>query len=126
MMPHDPYLYDRNGGQKTSALFLSNKKDQHAFLEQLIYTDQLILQTVKAILAKSRIPPAIIIRGDHGFRYLKPPDQDNEAHQLFSAAYFPAGGPAGLPANPSHSMVFRDVLNRYFGTSIPLENGASN
>lgn len=126
MMPHYPYLYDRHGNLKPPVHSPNEIEDPAAFLEQLIYTDQLILQTVKTILAKSRIPPVIIIRGDHGFRFLKPPDRANEAHQLFSAAYFPEGGPAGLPANPSHSMVFRDVLNRYFGTSIPLENGATN
>jgi hypothetical protein len=126
MMPHYPYLYDRHGNLKSPVRSPNEIEDPAAFLEQLIYTDQLILQTVKTILAKSSTPPIIIIRGDHGFRFLKPPDRANEAHQLFSAAYFPEGGSAGLPANPSHSMVFRDVLNRYFGTSIPLENGPAN
>jgi hypothetical protein len=92
----------------------------------LIYADGLLLETVRSILAKSKTPPIIIIRGDHGFRYLPPPDGEGEACQAFFAAYFPEGGSVGLPTNINHAVVFRDVLNRYFGTRIPLESVLSN
>ena len=121
MMPHDPYLYDSHGQTKPMALVLSNKMDSHAYLEQLIYTDQLILKTVRSILSQSKTPPIILVRGDHGFRHLPPPDRDAEEREAFFAAYFPDNRSLDWPANVSHAMVFRDILNRYFGTSIPLE-----
>jgi hypothetical protein len=126
MLPHSPYLYDRHGQLQTSVLFFDNKENPRAYLEQLIYADGLLLETVRSILAKSKTPPIIIIRGDHGFRYLPPPDGEGEACQAFFAAYFPEGGSVGLPTNINHAVVFRDVLNRYFGTRIPLESVPSN
>ncbi len=120
MMPHDPYLYDRHGQFKPSALILSDKEDSHAYLEQLIHTDQLILNTVRNILAQSKVPPIILVRSDHGFRYLPPPNGQTEAMQTFFAAYLPGGGATNLLSGAGHAVVFREIFNRYFGTQIPL------
>jgi hypothetical protein len=126
MMPHSPYYYDRHGQQRELDMAFSEEETPHAYLEQLIYADQLILQTVRTILSDSQTPPVILLRGDHGFRSLPAPDRDDESRATFFAAYLPGSNGECIPSNVTHAVVFRDVLNRYFGTGIPLESGSAN
>ena len=66
--PHPPYLFDRNGKvlsrneyRLTTGWVYTDK-----YVDQLIYVNSVVLETVDAIIAQSDEEPIIIIQGDHG------------------------------------------------------------
>lgn len=71
LIPHGPYIFDRNG-DIVSTEELESRTGSHIadnndyYLHQLIYTSQLITETVDTILSASNSPPIIIIQSDHG------------------------------------------------------------
>lgn len=72
MMPHLPAYFDSTG----KPVYWGHDKSAYAFDEyKKYYRDQLhflntqILECVSGILKDSRIPPIIVLLGDHGFRH---------------------------------------------------------
>jgi hypothetical protein len=121
VLPHPPYTF----GPKGQWVELNPRKSTHeqvseAYINQIIFINQQILDVVDAILSESETPPVIIIQGDHG----PPPDLTNSPGvkmPILNAYYLP-----GLDQEeilyPSISPVntFRVVLGGYFGRDLPL------
>jgi len=119
MLPHSRYLLDSAGCRQRE----TGLPDKERYLEQLKFARKMMVWFYTTIIRND--PRAvIIIQGDHGFRYLdNPVDREAEAHTVFNSMYLsghllPPDTLAGLaiPVN-----TFRIVLNKYFGTRIPLE-----
>lgn len=123
MMPHVPYVFDRHGNLtgKNPSRF-----DKDAYLEQLIYTDRVVLDAIKNIQAASPLPPVIILQGDHGFRFLQTPDRLEESHTILNAYSLPAGGDKLLFKTITPVNSFRVVLNHYFGARLPFVTATNN
>lgn len=73
ILPHPPYVFDRNG-KVMNDIPLSLHWDRaersklgNGYLDQLIYFNTRIKQSIEAILTKSKVPPIIIIQADHGW-----------------------------------------------------------
>ena len=90
MMPHPPFEYDENGNRTRSED--RNSQNNKLYLNQLIYTNKLVLNTIKKILITEKKKPIIIIQGDHGYRFFKTRNskiQRTEAHTIFSSYLLP-------------------------------------
>ncbi len=71
MIPHGPYIFERNG-DIVGAEALASRTGSHIaddnkfYLNQLMYTSDLVIRTVDQIKARSDSPPIIILQADHG------------------------------------------------------------
>jgi hypothetical protein len=121
VIPHPPYSFGADGEWlEINVNTASYEEISRAYINQVEYINGQILQVVDAIQAGSDVPPVIIIQGDHG----PPPDLTNDPSvrmPILNAYALPGVDPAQA-LYPSISPVnsFRVVLNRYFGTDLPL------
>lgn len=123
--PHPPYLFDRDGNQR-SVYFqrlgkLDSWREKNKYIDQLIFINKKTRQVVEDILMKSTIPPIIIIQGDHGTALntdLGSVTKENLAERMdiLNAYYLPMGGNKILYENITPVNSFRKVFNYYFGT----------
>jgi hypothetical protein len=106
--PHPPYIFNPDGSLVPDPEEIDpiiGYKNQLAFIEPRI------LDVVSQILDKSRVPPIIIIEGDHGFG-------KKVVTSNLLALYLPDGGAAGLDDHMTLINVFPHIFNTYFGTDI--------
>lgn len=110
--PHGPYVFTADGG-------LSPEQEDvpAGYPAQVSYLNQRVLAAVDEILAKSEIPPIIVIQGDHGAK-----ETFNEYRRLniLNAYYLP--GEAGAQLYPTITPVntFRLIFDIYFGDELGL------
>jgi hypothetical protein len=116
VIPHPPYRFGPNGE------WLDGPPGdlQMGYIGQVIFINREILQVVDTILAKSELPPIIIIQGDHG-----PPQQlapsPAQKMPILNAYYLPGLDPRKvLYSSISPVNTFRLILNSYFGQTLPL------
>lgn len=114
--PHTPYMFDRYGNaiEKPPGWTVLDERSYviwpDAFVDQLIFVNNKVLETVDQILAKSDVPPIIIIQADHG----------HYSTRILSAYYLPGGGDALLYPSITPVNNFRLILDYYFGTHLGL------
>ena len=125
LMPHPPYVFDRDGSPLPSGLPL-----QEGYLRQLEYTNQEILKLMDRLIhAKSQ--PIIILSADEGeyppeFSYAQDFPADATDAQLLqklnilNAYHLPDSDYSELYPTISPVNSFRIILNRYFGTHLSL------
>jgi hypothetical protein len=120
MMPHNPYYFRSDGtviGEK--AALLSNS-DRNAYLEQLKFTNKVLVDVVDDLLKRSKSNTVIIIQGDHGFRYLGGRYGEAESHTILNAYYFPDHDYKLLTPDINPVNSFRVIFKKYFGADIEL------
>jgi hypothetical protein len=135
--PHPPFVFDENGvalpHDEPFKLADANQfiKDHSrkayitGYRQQMQYINTLVLETVDAILAKSKTPPIIIIQGDHGpGAYLHWSSLEKtfpaERFSILNAYYFPDQDYSLLYPSISPINSFRVLLNKYFGGQFDL------
>jgi len=132
--PHPPYVFGRKGEEirHDQPFSLSGPARQNGgaeymkmYVDQLHYTDELILKTVEKILSESKTPPIIIIQGDHGPVSYFGEDEVakgnmQEQHAILNAYYFPQQKYDLLYPSVSPVNSFRIVLNTFFGGEYEL------
>lgn len=119
--PHPPFLFGRHGERidnETEDLGELQWKDKSGYIDQLVFCNQRVQETVDRILREARTPPIIIIQGDHGSASS---GYDEASDTLFRErmgilnAYLLPRGPSSLYPSISPVNSFRVVLNDYFG-----------
>lgn len=132
LLPHPPYIFDRHGRclPHEVAETAPEAVRKAAFIEQLIFTNALLLETFDRAREASSRPLIFVIQSDEGpfpERYVRAPLMrwrdftQGELRMKFgiiNAIYFPGG--EGVPAGgrtPINN--FRYVLNRALGLSLP-------
>jgi len=127
--PHPPYLFDKDGGPVPEVAFDMDdwgQEQKQYYLNQLIYINKEVEKLVGEILAKSEVPPIIILQADHGphntFIVGKYPTDDmfKEGMRIFNAYYLPFEGDGPLYDSISPVNTFRIVFNLYFDTDFEL------
>jgi hypothetical protein len=118
MMPHAPFLFDREGRRIRRGMGMDDQSPD-LYLDQLIYENKLLTNAIAGILKNSQAPPIIILQGDHGYRSLFGPHQQEEAFTILNALYLPGSKadwfyPGITPAN-----TFRLIFNHYFDCKYP-------
>ena len=70
VMPHPPYVLDRDGRVVLDISVLRGQwggaANERGYLEQVRYVDRRIMEVIDTILARSSTRPIIILQGDHG------------------------------------------------------------
>jgi hypothetical protein len=132
LLPHPPYLFDRNGrilrhATVANQLEIQNQlwDDREAYVEQLQFVGARVLEAIKRIQATSRREPIIILMSDHGPTLPGEP-RDAGVQGRFAnllAVDLPdadaAAAAALFPDDVVLVNVFRALLSRYFGTDLP-------
>jgi len=119
VVPHPPYSFGPNGEWiEINTNKASYEEISRAYISQILYINDQILQIIDAIQSESETPPVIIIQGDHG----PPPDLTNSPEirmPILNAYYLPDANDGLYPSiSPVNS--FRVVLDHYFGMNLPL------
>jgi hypothetical protein len=129
--PHAPYLFSAKGdtvnntplGIKPDGLEMWQLKGP--YIEQLKFVNMKLNQLVDKILAKTSIPPIIIIQADHGSastgKWDTPTDSlIQERMGIFNAFYLPGNGEKDIIESLTPVNTFKFIFNKYFGTQYTL------
>jgi len=126
LKPHEPYVFDRE-----CRVLPRQREDDYArlYIEQVQCVNRLLLATVRRIQAQSKVPPVILIQGDHGSKMLHaiaydtpqevPPQAARERFGAFGAYYLPGGGAEAFGDTVTVVNVLGNVLRHYFGAHLP-------
>jgi hypothetical protein len=137
--PHPPFVFDREGGDVENNRYFSFKSSNHLidqdgltrsqyrdqFLEQLLFINGKVEALLDSLISNSRIPPIIILRGDHGpgtfsdhsrleYTYL------GDRFSILYAVLIPDACENSLYDSITPVNTFRIIFNTCFGSSIPL------
>ncbi|MDB5205336.1 MAG: synthase family protein [Flavisolibacter sp.] len=115
LMPHPPYLFNKNGQQPDSTVL---KETQ--YIDYLQYTNGQLLKAVTAILHKTETPPIILLLSDHGYRNDDLPAPTPLRFHNFAAIYLPQKDYRQYYKGVSNVNQFRILLNTHFKQQLPL------
>ncbi|MFT5497823.1 MAG: hypothetical protein ACI9TH_003230 [Kiritimatiellia bacterium] len=137
ILPHPPYVFDRNG-EVLEDIPLSLHWDRaersklgNGYLDQLIYFNTRIKASIEGILAKSKVPPIIIIQADHGWVNSGRPEAPitdeaawrphiQERFSILNAYLVPPEIRERLYPSISPVNTFRVVISELFDEDLPL------
>jgi hypothetical protein len=121
-IPHDPYLCDSLGNRidMTVPQKYTDQQKQDAYLQYLVYANQLILNWVEQIQKATKGNAVIIIMSDHGVRPLAHPDQLMRRVDNLNAIYLPNRNYSKWYKQISNVNQFRVLLNELFRQNLPL------
>ena len=117
MIPHDPFVYNADGSPKK----FGTTDIQQGYLEQLKYTNGMLINLVNLINKKSKGKAVIILQGDHGFKSW--PGEENyedKAFQNLNAIYLPDSTYTNYYDGVSPVNTFRLLFNHYFNTNFEI------
>lgn len=128
LVPHHPYLFDREGNVLHEAT-LGNQFDLQArlwnrrgdYLDQLLYVNDAVLAAVAGIEERSVRPAVIVLQSDHGPQLTRGLTHDEQRRVRLAnlAAFRLPGAPAELmPQGDSPVNYFRRILDFYLGTEL--------
>jgi hypothetical protein len=133
--PHPPFVFDQAGKPLDSSNSFTFQdanefpgslgEYKERYVEQVQFVNHQLEQTIDAILARSEIPPIIILQSDHGsglLTDLASPDNTciRERFSPFAAYYLPQVNHEVIPQDVSAVNLFRIILNQYFDAGLPL------
>jgi hypothetical protein len=133
--PHPPFVFDRLGQPTDSSSSFtfqdanefpgSSREYQQKYIEQVLFINYQLQETIDVILAQSDTPPIIILQADHGSGMLTDLTSSaktciRERFSPFAAYYLPDVEPDVLPPDISTVNLFRIILNEYFDAQLPL------
>ncbi len=122
MLPHYPYMFTADGQIQTNPAYLYDpipaKEGVDGYRNQLTFINNRIIPDIKAIIANSKIPPIIIVEGDHGM------EGSNRLKNL-EAYYFPESLKSQIYPTMTPVNSFRIILNGLFDRGLPLLDDAS-
>jgi hypothetical protein len=108
--PHWPHVFGPNGEK------VHERQDSiSGYRDQVIFINKQIDAVIQAILARSTVPPIIVVQGDHGAVIESPIIR----MAIFNAYHLP-GDSQQLYEKISPVNTFRLILNQYFGGKFDL------
>jgi len=119
-MPHPPYYFDAMGNRK-DFVYSNDKKNMDKYLEQLKYTNTLLMNTISGILDSNK-NSVIIVQSDHGFRSYEGKDKSEIEYSVLNSFYFPDGDYSLLNDSSKTINTFRIIFNKYFNQKLELIN----
>jgi hypothetical protein len=126
MMPHGPYVLDRNGRSVGLDYYLDTDRDRgtkRGYIEYLQYSNKKVKSFIDSLIKASAAPPVIILMSDHGFRH---PSVEEKYHFMtLNAIYFPDRQYKGFYDSISNVNQMRVLLNNRFGQKLSLLKDSS-
>jgi len=133
LLPHHPFVFGPDGSVPDPKAAETKTQDQK-YIDHVVYANTKIMATVGTILAKSKIPPIIILQADEGPGDEEKPlailkDSDSKKRiiltvrircGILNAYYLPGVDTSSLPATLTPVNTFRLVFNLYFGGRYPI------
>lgn len=124
LAPHPPFVFDREGRTNWNI----SQTDRDSYVDQVVYINREVTRAIDAILAKSTVPPIIIVQADHGpgFCSAKPDSTDPEADYvqervpILNAYLVPEAMRQKLYPTITPVNTFRLLLTECFGFDYPL------
>lgn len=132
VMPHVPYVFDRDGNVPKHSLLEKNSyttaEYRELYVGQMEYLNKRMKGVLDSILDRpGKTRPIVVVQGDHGFRHWiaepgspakqLPPEQRSN---ILNAMLVPGGPGDDLYDSMTSVNTFRVILNRAFGTDLPL------
>lgn len=133
--PHPPFVFGSNGEMVIQshpysiqdADRFSGTREEYiqGYSDQLTYLNQLLIETIDDIFAKSEIEPIILLQADHGpgaYMVWESPEDTNfkERLSILNAYFLPNGGNEALYPSITPVNSFSYIFNTYFETSYEL------
>ncbi len=123
MIPHQPFMFDRNGALIDSAFFRSWNSYEGQYIYTMKYIEELVTDILKN--ADPANPPVIILQSDHGARIRKnneelPGFPQDMLRNILFAVYLPGYDISTIPQDVNPINTLPIVFNHYFGEDIPL------
>lgn len=133
--PHPPYIFKADGSHYSPIELVINDgfKRKELYAAQTEFINNALLPVIDEIKAKSKVPPIIIIQGDHGprppwrgqLKHAKLGDADygeflDETMRIFNAYHVPESVKKDLYSKITPVNSFRILLNHLFGENFPL------
>jgi hypothetical protein len=109
LAPHSPFVFGPDGE------FLPSDSPNASYINEIPYLNKRMIELVKMIQSESKIPPVIIIQGDHGRG-----DDPNTRTDILNAYYLPRGGSKLVYPQITPVNTFRIIFNYYFGGKFKL------
>lgn len=133
LLPHDPYVFGAAGQPVTfggrSDASLARATGRAFYVSQLRYLNRKLLESVDAILARSHMPPVIVLNSDEGFQANATPVGEAAMRDIrvkgLSAFYLPGRAAPAVPKPPNSVNALRFVFDRYLGTHYRMLPSAS-
>jgi hypothetical protein len=123
LLPHEPYLFDRHGGFVSREAQRSRTFRQN-YIEQLLFTNQKVLEAVDRLLeGPEESRPVIIIQADEGpfsEDWDTRPDQIKQKFSILNAFHLPGVEKPGLYPSITPVNTFRLLFDLYFDADLEL------
>jgi hypothetical protein len=116
--PHGPYVFDQNGSFTPDA----PNDSKPAYVEQVRYLNNRLLQIIPEIIGGSHPAPIIVIQGDHG---APGTERDPDRMKILNAYFLPGEGGAGVYPAITPVNTFRLIFDAYFGADLELLDDVS-
>jgi hypothetical protein len=122
--PHYPYLF-KIDGTKQNQIPNNIKDEKKQYLEQLIFLNSKVKETIINILKYSNKPPIIIIQSDHGSAFnheIVPSDLEGlkERFYILNSIYAPDNIRNKFKSGITPVNSFRIILNELFKTNLTI------
>jgi Sulfatase len=129
MSPHWPFVFDRDCRVLPRSARVRPRTE--LYTGQVSCLNRMVLSTVTHLVRDSKVPPIILLQGDHGSAvhgFFKSPSNERvsatnawERFGAFGAYYLPDGGGAAFGDTVSVVNVLGNVLRHYFHADLPRE-----
>jgi hypothetical protein len=129
LCPHPPYVFKADGGspsmnfaESNLSLYRTPWDDKDAYIQQARYLNTKVIETIDIILQKSKVPPVIVIQGDHGPKLTLPDLATTiDMHmRILNAYYLPGNGRTNLYDTITPVNSFRAIFNHCFHAGLPM------
>ena len=126
LLPHPPFIFEKDGTKPKNIKNRGIGRDER-YLNQLIYTNKILMKLIESLLNNSKHPPIIIIQSDHGPGYIDyindeglVDDNVRKKSHIINAYYLPKSSKDLLYPIISPVNTFRIIFNLYFNSEYPL------
>jgi hypothetical protein len=126
LVPHPPYAFARDGSQQTE-VNRATRPEKELYIDQLVATNRLVLQTIDEIQSASAKPPIIILHADEGpylmagDESLSPKEKMAKRLGILNAILIPDDAiRQRLPKPLMPVNTFRFLFKEYFGAPIEM------
>jgi hypothetical protein len=119
MLPHEPFIYNKNGSVRYEQGFNENPQN---FIPHLEYTNSVVDRLLSAIFTNyANRNIIVLIQGDHGYKFEEQdPLFDKESCNILYGVYCSDKQYTGWYKSVSSVNSFRLIFNKYFNAELEL------